>query len=176
MARNPQISLKPQDLVILFKLTGTNGNSFKYAQFSDSLGVAASELHAGINRLMQARLIIKDQGDIVLVRTAFIDYVLYGAIYSFPVVRGSITRGLPTSYAAPPLVNFINQPNELPPVWPDPEGDIQGVALYPLYPSVPIAVKKDAGLYECLALFDALRSGAARERGISQQLIRERCS
>jgi hypothetical protein len=176
MARNPQISLKPQDLVILFKLTGVKGQPFKYAQFSESLGVAASELHAGINRLMQARLIIKDQGEIVLVRTAFIEYVLYGASYSFPAVRGSITRGLPTSYAASPLVDFINQPNELPPVWPDPDGGIQGVALYPLYPSVPFAVKKDADLYECLALFDALRSGAAREREIAQQLIREKCS
>ncbi len=176
MAKNPQISLKPQDLIILFKLAGNNYNPFKYAKFSESLCVAASELHAGINRLIQARLVINDHGDIVLVRTAFIEYALHGAIYSFPVVRGSVTRGLPTSYAARPLVDFINQPNELPPVWPDPDGEVQGLALYPLYPSVPLAARKDTNLYENLTLFDALRSGAAREREIAQQLIQERCS
>jgi hypothetical protein len=81
---------------------------------------------------------------------------------------------MPTGYAAAPLRELINQPEELPPVWPDPSGNIRGVALFPLYPSVPKAARKDPQLYEILALFDALRSGAAREREIAEQLLRER--
>jgi hypothetical protein len=45
--------------------------------------------------------------------------------------------------------------------------------LAPLYPSVPGAVVKDARLYAILALFDALRSGQARERNAAQKLLEE---
>jgi hypothetical protein len=46
--------------------------------------------------------------------------------------------------------------------------------LYPLYPSVPGAAAKNAALYELLSLFDALRSGAARERKLASDLLSER--
>jgi hypothetical protein len=176
MAKNPQVSLKPQDVIVLFKLASSFQNEFRYSKFSEDLGIAASEVHAGIKRLNHARLIIVEEGGVALARKAFIEFILFGAIYSFPPVRGTVTRGIPTSYAAQPLVELINQPDEPPPVWPDSDGPVQGIALYPLYPSVVSAAIKDPELYKNLALFDALRSGAAREREIAQQLIRERCS
>ena len=37
----------------------------------------------------------------------------------------------------------------------------------PLHPCVPGAALRDAALYELLALFDALRAGRARERGMA---------
>jgi len=51
---------------------------------------------------------------------------------------------------------------------------VRGAALYPLYPSVPGATAKNAALYELLALFDALRSGAAREHKMASELLSER--
>jgi hypothetical protein len=51
---------------------------------------------------------------------------------------------------------------------------VRGVALYPLYPSVPEAARKNSALYELLALFDALRAGAARERKMASDLLAER--
>jgi len=39
---------------------------------------------------------------------------------------------------------------------------------------VPRAARADPALYECLALFDALRSGAARERQIATELLSEK--
>jgi hypothetical protein len=81
---------------------------------------------------------------------------------------------MPTGYAAPPLRELIVQPDDLPPVWPQPDGLTRGIALYPLYPTAPAAAAKDERLYQCLALFDALRSGAAREREMAQQLLSER--
>jgi hypothetical protein len=48
------------------------------------------------------------------------------------------------------------------------------MALYPLYPTVPQAVRSDPALYENLALFDALRSGAARERQMATEMLIER--
>ena len=68
----------------------------------------------------------------------------------------------------------MSQPNELPPVWPDAEGNQRGVTFHPLYPTVPFAARKDRVLYEFLALFDALRGGAARERQLAARILSER--
>jgi hypothetical protein len=66
------------------------------------------------------------------------------------------------------------QPDEPPPVWPDPEGPVRGYALSPLYSSVPNACKVDSKLYELLALVDAIRDGRARERDIAVKEIQSR--
>lgn len=172
--RNRQVSLKPQDLLVLFKLASSRHERFTYAGLSRSLLISTSEAHASIARLIHSRLAVADQSGLALARREFIEFVLHGAIYSFAAVTGSATRGMPTAYAAPPLKNLITQPDEMPPVWPDSQGNTRGIALYPLYPSVPAAARLDGALYENLALFDALRSGAAREREIARQLLRER--
>ena len=80
---------------------------------------------------------------------------------------------MPTSFAAPPLKDEIASPDELPPVWPWPEGETRGVALDPLYRTAPAAALRDPVLYELLALVDAIRDGRARERKIAEkELIR----
>jgi hypothetical protein len=64
--------------------------------------------------------------------------------------------------------------NELPPVWPHPEGGTRGQGLRPIYMSVPDASLRDAELYEWMALLDAIRSGRAREREPAVGMIRKR--
>ena len=59
------------------------------------------------------------------------------------------------------------------PVWPHSKGTVRGLSLAPLYPSVPEAALKDERLYAMLSLFDALRSGQARERKAAQKLLEE---
>ena len=43
-----------------------------------------------------------------------------------------MTRGVPTSYAAPPLNKHIAQGGDPPPVWAYPQGNQRGVSLEPL--------------------------------------------
>jgi len=86
-----------------------------------------------------------------------------------------VARGIPTSYAAPPLnVSISPGEGELPPVWPHPEGKARGQGLRPIYKSVPAAALRDAELYEWMALLDAIRSGRARERQLAVDLVRRR--
>lgn len=59
-------------------------------------------------------------------------------------------------------------------VWPHPEGEVRGESLEPLYPSAVDAARLDQGLYECLALVDALRVGRARERKLAIDLLAKR--
>ena len=83
---------------------------------------------------------------------------------------------MPTAWAAPVLAEKISAAGQLPPVWPDPEGKVQGAAVEPLYSSVPGAARSHPALYDLLALVDALRIGRARERSIAQAELGERLS
>ena len=172
--KNQQVTLKPQDLVVLLKLLVCSGKALPFHQLAGQLAMSASEVHASVGRAMAARLVNVASDQLRVTKAALQEFLLHGAKYAFPATFGAATRGVPTAYAAPPLVTIVSQPDELPPVWPDASGERRGMALYPLYPTVPRAVHADAALYECLALFDALRSGAARERQIASQLLSDK--
>jgi hypothetical protein len=71
---------------------------------------------------------------------------------------------MPTAHAAPPLNLVFSADAEPPPVWPDADGTVRGIEFSPLYKSVPQAAKRDAKLYQLLALVDAIRAGEGPER------------
>jgi len=133
------------------------------------LHMSPSEIHAAIKRLQQPRLLhgpeLQEKPNI----SALEEFLLHGAKYSFPAEHGEVTRGLPTSFAAPPLKDEIASGDEFPPVWPWREGKTRGIALEPLYRSAPAAALRDPILYELLALVDAIRDGRARERKIAEK-------
>jgi len=171
---NPQIALKPQDLLVLLKLWVLGDQRRSFAELASDLGMSASEVHGSVGRARDARLVHLSEGSHIVSKAALKDFVLHGARYSFPPVYGPATRGIPTAHAAPPLSDQSNQSStELPPVWPTPRGNQRGMGLYPLYPSVPKAIDKDLKLYQLLALFDALRGGAARERQLASRLLED---
>jgi hypothetical protein len=167
-----QSALKPQDLAVLLKLCSLEA-PMTYSQLSAELDLAASQIHSSVRRLGSARLVNLSMG-LEVIRPAVREFVLHGAKYCFPMVTGPATRGIPTSYAAPPLKDLLIQTEDLPPVWPHPEGQLRGLSFSPLYPTAPGAALKHREYYELLALFDALRSGAARERELSAKLLSER--
>lgn len=169
-----QIALKPQDLYVLLKLAARGAPPLTYASLGLELGMAASQVHASYSRALASRLLSKSLDEIRLDRKALREFVLHGAKFAFPPSRGTATRGIPTSYAAPPLSEFITQPDELPPVWPYPEGSTKGIGLVPLHSTAPTAATRDQPFYELLTLFDALRSGAAREREMAEQMLQAR--
>ncbi|MBT3068140.1 hypothetical protein [Rhodoferax sp. U11-2br] len=94
------------------------------------------------------------------------EFALHGAKYAFPAVKLPLVVGVPTSHSAPAFADVF-APGSIDFVWPHPNGTVRGVGLEPLHPSVPFAAMQDAKLYEMLALFDALRVGKARERGMA---------
>lgn len=98
------------------------------------------------------------------------EFTLHGAKYSFPPVRLPPGPGVPTSHAAPAFAGVFAQGSDAL-VWPDAGGSVRGEGLVPLHPCVPGAALRDAALYELLALFDALRAGRARERGMAVQRL-----
>jgi DNA-binding Lrp family transcriptional regulator len=161
--------LKPQDMMVALKLCTYPRKRPPISIVAADLKMSPSEVHAAIKRLQQARLLhgpeMEDQPNL----SAIEEFLLHGVKYAFPAEHGGVTRGLPTSFAAPPLNNEIVSSDELPPVWPWRDGETRGIALAPLYKTAPAAALRDPVLYELLALVDAIRDGRARERKIAEK-------
>jgi hypothetical protein len=168
--------LRALDIVVLLKLSLYEGDRPAYLQLANDLRLYPSEVYSAVKRARASGLVhgpeLKDR----LNRSALLEFLLHGLRYVFPAELGAPARGVPTSYAAPPLAGLIHAGEEMPPVWPYPEGPIRGIAFAPLHKNVPQAALADARLYELLALSDALREGRARERKLAAAELERRIS
>lgn len=167
---NRQPVLKPQDLLVLLTLL-SRGEDMTYPELAERTGLAISAVHASLKRAAAARLLMFQDRRPMLLRPQFKEFLLTGAKYAFPPLFGSLSRGVPTGYAAPPLNAIIAPSADPPPVWPSAKGAARGLSLIPLYPTVPDAALRDEKLYAMLSLFDAIRAGQARERNAAQELL-----
>lgn len=181
--------LKPQDIVILLKILSTrilsqdNYEMLPQNRLAALLCMSASEVNAGIKRLIFSGLLSPVIPNDRLKKIAYMpnkkaceECLISGVKYFFPVQLGAYTRGIVTSYAAPILEVHLILGDDPIPVWPYGDGDKRGLALEPLYSSVPKSLSQfpDPLFYELLVLVDAIRSGRARERNIATQLLKEK--
>lgn len=166
--------LKPQDIVIALYIVVMKNESWRQVDVAVEIGISVSEVNAAIKRLIRARLIsppAKNEKPRVNMN-ALKEFLIHGLKYIFPGERGGITRGVPTSYAAPVFGNVIvYQDNDIP-VWPDKDGSALGYEMLPLYHTV--SKVKNTELYDFLAIIDAIREGRAREKNIAYQLLEEK--
>ena len=134
-----------------------------YANLAAELTMSPSDVHAAVKRNAAAGLL--DPVTRRPLAEPVMEFLVHGLRYVFPVVRGQLTRGLPTAHAAPVMAPVFADSGEPPPVWPYAgEGAVRGISFEPLCDKVPAAAIKDPRLYGLLALVDALRGGRARER------------
>ena len=175
--------MKPQDCVVLIKLLA-NPKHLELSQneLAVHLCMSVSEVNAGIKRLLKAGLLRRDHANdsskinYKPIATATIEFFIHGLKYAYPANYGELTRGIPTSYAAPILKKHFVIGDEAIPVWPHAEGNAKGFALSPLYRSVPNSLIKypDDDFYDLLALIDAIRHGKARERNMAIKLLEKK--
>jgi len=156
------VSLKPQDICVLLKIVALEHAPWSYSQLAYELAMSASEVHAGVKRALEASLMKLDDGWGYPAAGPLCELLVHGLKYVFTPVRGGMTLGMATAQAASPLSRLLPQSEEPPLVWPDPEGEVRGMEFSPLYKSVPRAARRDAKLYELLALVDAIRAGGGK--------------
>lgn len=168
---NRQPVLKPQDLLVLLVLLSRGEGAVTYPELAARTGLALSAVHASLKRAVVARLLMFQDRRPVLLKPQLREFLLTGAKYAFPPLVGSLSRGMPTGYAAPPLNTLIAPSADPVPVWPTATGSVRGLSLVPLYPTVPEAALRDERLYAMLSLFDAIRAGQTRERNAAQELL-----
>ncbi|MBI5242062.1 MAG: hypothetical protein HY922_00095 [Elusimicrobia bacterium] len=164
--------LKPQDVLILLKITTLGGQPWRAMDLAQKLGISASEVSMALERARRVGMLGPDKR--MVRRGALLEFLLHGLKYVFPAEPGPLCRGIPTAHSAPALAHRIALQEHDRFVWPSDKGHARGQAVAPLYPSVPHAVMKNPRLYELLALVDALRIGPAAESNIAGQELERR--
>ncbi|HVC16437.1 MAG TPA: MarR family transcriptional regulator [Rhodanobacter sp.] len=166
------MELKPQDLLVLFKVAAHPQQRWTYAALGEALSMSASEVHASVRRAVGAGLaVVRGRGDWVPVRPALAEFAVHGVRYVWPAQPGPVKRGVPTSFGVEPLAGKIAAAVDEAPVWGHPAGKVKGPSLSPIYRSAPQAALVDPALHRLLALQDAIRAGRARERALAAELL-----
>ena len=164
----------PQDVLVLLKLVAKGSENWTYNSLAMDLDMSPSEVHYAAKRALASRLGVKLDKQIRVHSRNLFEFLSHGVQYCFYPERGQISRGMPTAHAAPPLEGLFISDADIPPVWPDPDGEVRGEAFAPLHKSVPYAAKKDQQLYELLALVDAIRGGKSREKEAARKFLKEK--
>ena len=166
--------LMPQDILFLLKLVAKGDQSWTYNSLAIELDMSPSEVHYAAKRAVASRLGIKQGKQVRVHAQNLLEFLSHGIQYCFYPERGGISRGIPTAHAAAPLKGKFISKNEMPPVWPDPEGKVRGESFTPLHKAAPKAAQKDEQLYMLLALVDAIRGGSAREKAAARKELEQR--
>jgi hypothetical protein len=170
-------TLKAQDVLVACKLFSVGEGSWTYSGIAEALELSVGEVHHALQRCRSARLVVSMRDGEIISKKHFHDLLVFAAPRIFYAVRGSLDLGWPTAYHLPTLVGEfegIRQvvlKNSLPVVWPDPKGPVRGETLLPIYPTVPEAARKDALLYELLALTDVIRLGDIKYKKKAAELL-----
>lgn len=165
--------LRGQDLLVLASLLGREGPPATLSEISGGLGLSLSAVHRSLGALREAQLVDESRAP----QLAQVDEFLVHALrYVFPPRMGGEARGVPTASAAEPLRGKLASSESFPLVWAHPHGEIRGVELQPLHPSVPELALRNPELGERLALFDALRLNDARVRELARRELHDRFS
>lgn len=158
-------SLKPQDILILLKIVCLGDTPFRIIDLAHDLDISPGEITMALERLKISGLIAGDKRRPN--PASILEFLIHGLKYVFPAEQGTIMRGIPTAHSGAKLSQKIISDTEY--VWPSEEGTSRGIAISPLYSSVPYAVLKDQKLHRLLALVDTIRVGRAREQGMARK-------
>src|ERR1700733_3574467 len=96
------LTLKPQDIAVILKIIATK-ERWTIAALARDIYLSHAEVHAALIRIEQAKL-FDGAGRRVRINSLE-EFMFHGLHYVFLGVKGELTRGMPTSIAAPPLVS-----------------------------------------------------------------------
>ncbi len=157
------------DVLVLLRLAAHPG-PWTFRGLGGELGIDPAALHRSAGRLRGARLIDDsrqvNKGNVE-------EFLIHAVQYVLPGELGASGRGVPTAWGAEPLLSLVSSSEDAP-VWPDARGAMRGPTLRPIARAAPRLSVSDPELGEWLALVDAVRVGAARERKLAWSEIERR--
>ncbi|MEW4925760.1 hypothetical protein [Algibacter sp. 2305UL17-15] len=163
-------TLKPQDILILLKISTLGDQEWFQHTLSEDLNISQSEISECLSRSKYSGLIDASRKRVNILN--LLEFIQFGIKYVFPQQPGPIVRGIATAHSAPPLDKEIQSDQHY--VWPYARGNMRGQAIQPLYKTVPKVILNDKKLHEVLALVDAIRVGKVREQHLAMSLLKER--
>jgi hypothetical protein len=88
--KNRSVQLKPQDVVVLLKLVRYGEQRPTYSEMAKELFLSASEVHAGVQRARQARLLHGVGTREVPNKSALEEFLIHGLKYAVPPERSEL--------------------------------------------------------------------------------------
>lgn len=167
--RRKHNGMRPQDIVILLKITTMNSDDWQLKDLANSLYISNSEVSESLGRSVYANLIDFEKRNVH--RRNLLDFLIHGMKYVFPAQAGILTRGVPTAHSHPFMQSFISSEQAY--VWSSPSGSALGQAIEPFYANQVKATEEDVELYRLLALLDVIRVGKLREKAIAEKELTE---
>jgi hypothetical protein len=98
------------------------------------------------------------------------EFIEHGLHYVFPQQPGTLVTGIPTAHSYGLFSEKFKSDEHF--VWPDENGSLRGMAIFPLYKTVSKAVKKDEKLHLLLAAIDIIRVGKTRELSVALEVLK----
>lgn len=160
-----------REIAVLLKVGALRGRPWTQLDVASDLALSPSTVSEALRKASEVGLYSPERKRVN--PTSLEELALCGAKYFLTPRLGPLGRGMPTCWGMPALSHLVATGEEQF-VWPDPEGNVRGTFLQPLWDKAPYAAKKDAELYELLALFDILRVGTSREREVAIQEFRRK--
>jgi len=156
----------------LFPLPAASEGPYRLRDLAEMTGLSKSEVSNALGRIVESGLgAPRGIGAFSVNYRGLQEFLVYGVRYVFPVRMQEFTRGIATGLTAPVFNGVLKGAVDQVPVWPDPRGNTSGLAIEPLFHTVPKAVRQDRLLYELLALVDSIRMGLPRERNLATSLL-----
>jgi hypothetical protein len=160
------VGIKPQDVLVMMKLLASPDLSQR--GLAEQLFISQAEVSHGLKRLKASSLLVDGHVSV----QAALEFLVHGLKYICPPEFGMPALGLPTSFAHPEF-KFVKYGADEVYVWPEAKGEKRGIALLPIYPTLPQACVIDKNLYRLAALVEMVRAGRARERQIGADEIKK---
>jgi len=166
--------LKGQDIAILIKLLLKNNTKEKieFKSIAHELYISQSEVTKSIKRLESTKLLTRYSDDsIELHKHELMEFFVHSVKYHFPAEINIATRGMPAAYSSPYFKKLIMSEESY--VWPYINGDTKGLALTPIYKTLPNALDRnpDENFYAIISALDLIRLGGKRENTIAKELL-----
>ena len=158
--------LKGQDIALVIKLLlKQKANcSTEHAKLAFELFISQSEVSKGMVRLERAKLISRYSDQSIEVhKHALSEMLIHGLKYFMVADLNLPKRGVVTAHSFPSIKKLMVSDEEY--VWPFDEGNQKGIALSPLYKTLPNAIYRtsDDEFHEVMSALDLLRIGGCRE-------------
>lgn len=135
----------------------------RYEPLAIALATSTSAVHRSVARLQHAG--ICGPGSRTVMEPALHEFLVHGARYAFPAMRGPERVGMPTAGAHPELAAMFGEGDAMRNlVWPLESGTVRGETLVPLFNGLTKVATRDARLHKMLACVDGIRVGTPRQR------------
>lgn len=156
--------MRPQDIVVLIKIIALGNKEWRNIDIANAILLSPSEVSEALNRCKIAGLIDSKKKKVNI--NSFIEFLVFGLKYIFPIEPGAVVKGIPTAHSASPIKEQISSGKDVY-VWPYAKGSHRGQAIEPLYKTLPKVVEGDKAFYELLTIIDTIRVGRVRETKIA---------